>query len=140
MLRFDLPEQKKLVHETVIPIRWGDMDAMRHVNNTIYFRYMEIARTEWLDTLGRIDGMQTVAPVLLNAFCNFLRQLSYPGDVRASVYVSKIGTSSVDTYYTLERTDEPGVVYATGGSKLVWTLVEEQRSTPIPAAVRERLR
>ena len=26
----------------VIPIRWGDMDAMGHVNNTIYFRYFEI--------------------------------------------------------------------------------------------------
>jgi acyl-CoA thioester hydrolase len=23
-----------------IPIRWGDMDSMGHVNNTVYFRYM----------------------------------------------------------------------------------------------------
>ena len=33
-MRFDLPEAKKLTLEMVIPIRWGDMDAMGHVNNT----------------------------------------------------------------------------------------------------------
>ncbi|MGL6109990.1 MAG: acyl-CoA thioesterase, partial [Rubrivivax sp.] len=27
-MRFDIPEQKKLVHQMVMPIRWGDMDAM----------------------------------------------------------------------------------------------------------------
>jgi len=31
----------------VIPIRWGDMDAMSHVNNTDYFRYLESLRIEW---------------------------------------------------------------------------------------------
>ena len=31
-----------------MPIRWGDMDAMGHVNNTVYFRYMEQTRIEWL--------------------------------------------------------------------------------------------
>ncbi len=33
-MRFEVPEQKKLVYEMVMPIRWGDMDAMGHVNNT----------------------------------------------------------------------------------------------------------
>jgi acyl-CoA thioester hydrolase len=47
-MRFELPETKKLTLEMVIPIRWGDMDAMGHVNNTIYFRYLEIVRIECL--------------------------------------------------------------------------------------------
>ena len=29
-MRFHLPEQKTLVHEVVMPLRWGDMDAMGH--------------------------------------------------------------------------------------------------------------
>ena len=37
-----------LVHTTTQVIRWGDMDAFGHVNNTVYFRYMEQARIEWL--------------------------------------------------------------------------------------------
>jgi acyl-CoA thioester hydrolase len=30
-MRFEIPPEKKLVHETRIQIRWGDMDAMGHV-------------------------------------------------------------------------------------------------------------
>ena len=59
MLRFTLPEKKTLVHEMVMPIRWGDMDAMGHVNNTNYFRYMESVRIEALiegETKGRMEG------------------------------------------------------------------------------------
>ena len=33
-VRIEIPDQKKLVFEMTIPIRWGDMDAMGHVNNT----------------------------------------------------------------------------------------------------------
>ncbi|MBS0468573.1 MAG: acyl-CoA thioesterase, partial [Proteobacteria bacterium] len=51
-MRIDIPEQKKLVHETTIPMRWGDMDAIGHMNNTVYFRFMETARIEWLRELG----------------------------------------------------------------------------------------
>ncbi len=29
-MRFEVPAQKKPTHEMVIPIRWGDMDAMGH--------------------------------------------------------------------------------------------------------------
>jgi acyl-ACP thioesterase len=36
-MKLALPEHKKQVFELVIPIRWGDMDAMGHVNNTVYF-------------------------------------------------------------------------------------------------------
>ena len=51
-MKLELPEHKKWVHELVIPIRWGDMDAMGHVNNTVYFRYFESARIEYLRSLG----------------------------------------------------------------------------------------
>jgi hypothetical protein len=44
---------KKLTLEMVIPIRWGDMDAMGTVNNTIYFRYLEIVRMEGFSTSSR---------------------------------------------------------------------------------------
>jgi len=33
-MRFHVPAEKKLTHEMIIPIRWGDQDAMGHVNNT----------------------------------------------------------------------------------------------------------
>jgi acyl-CoA thioester hydrolase len=131
-MRFTVPAQKKLTHEMLIPIRWGDMDMMGHVNNTLYFRYLEIVRLDWLFKVGASTDPQGSGPVVVNAFCNFLRQLEFPGDVLARHYVTNPGRSSFDTYITLERSDEPGVIYAEGGSKTVWTDFRAKKSAPLP--------
>ena len=135
-MRFHIPAEKKLTHEMVIPIRWGDMDAMSHVNNTVYFRYFEITRLAWLFKIGAGPNPSGQGPVIVNAFCNFIRQLEFPGDVLARHYVANPGRSSFDTYITLERTDKPGVIHAEGGSKTVWTDFKAQKSVPMPDWVR----
>jgi acyl-CoA thioester hydrolase len=131
-MRFELPAEKKLVHEVIVPIRWGDMDAMAHVNNTIYFRYCEIARLDWMFKVGAGVDPTGEGPIVINAFCNFLRQLEFPGDVRVTVYVAEPGRSSFETYHTLERTDEAGVVYAEAGARIVWTDYPTKKSAPMP--------
>jgi acyl-CoA thioester hydrolase len=135
-MRFDLPEQKKLTLEMTIPIRWGDMDAMGHVNNTIYFRYMETVRLEWLYQVGGVRDAEGNGPVIVNAFCNFIRQLQYPGDLLAKHYVANPGRSSFEAYVTLERTDAAGAICASGGAKTVWVNFALEKSVPLPEAVR----
>ena len=51
-MRFELPADLHVVHEMVMPLRWGDMDAMGHINNTLYFRYMESCRLDWVFKVG----------------------------------------------------------------------------------------
>jgi acyl-CoA thioester hydrolase len=74
--------------------------------------------------------------VIVNTFCNFLRQLKYPGDVLAKHYVAKPGRSSFEAYVTLERIDDPGVLYANGGAKTVWVNYRRASSVPLPEALR----
>ncbi|MCW5637249.1 MAG: acyl-CoA thioesterase [Rubrivivax sp.] len=134
-MRFVLPDHKKLVHEMTMPIRWGDMDAMGHVNNTIYFRYFEIARLDWFFRIAAPHGITALSGegvIIVNAFCNFVRQLEYPGEVRTRMYTADAGRSSFDTFLTMERTDEPGVVYAEGGATTVWTDFAAKKSRPMP--------
>jgi acyl-CoA thioester hydrolase len=138
-MRFEVPDEKRLVYEMQIPIRWGDMDAMRHVNNAVYFRYLETIRVEWLHSLNAAPNPRGEGPVIVNAFCNFIRQLQYPGTVLAKHYVANVGRSSFDTYITLERTDDQGVVYANGGATVVWIDLEAQKSRPVPDWLREHL-
>ena len=135
-MRFTLPAERKLTHQTVIPIRWGDMDAMGHVNNTVYFRYFETARLDWLFHAAGVDRFDGTGPVIVNAFCNYLRQLEFPGDALVRHYVANPGRSSFETYLTLERTDEPGVIYAEGGAKTVWTDYAARRSIALPEWLR----
>ena len=138
-MRLEIPEAKKLTFEMIIPIRWGDMDAMGHVNNTIYFRFFETVRLAWLHKVcGSLD-VHGEGVLIANAFCNFIKQLEYPGDVVARHYVARPGRSSFDTFVTLERTDTPGVIHATGGATAVWVNFKEQKSRPMPDWLRELL-
>ena len=136
MLRFHLPEQKKLVYEMVVPIRWGDMDAMGHVNNAVYFRYFETVRIDWMRSIGALPGPDGIGPVIVNAFCSFIRQLEYLGECWAKHYVANRAAPSFDTYLTLERTDQPGVIYSEGGRRR-WVDLPKQKSVPLPDWVRK---
>ena len=138
-MRFEIPEDKKLVYEMSIPIRWGDMDAMGHVNNTSYFRYFETIRIEWMHSIGAAPNPNGEGPVIVNAFCNFIKQLEFPGTILAKHYVASPGRSSFDTFMTLERSDQPGLVYANGGATTVWIDFKAQRSMPLPDWLREQL-
>ncbi|MFC5499182.1 acyl-CoA thioesterase [Caenimonas terrae] len=136
-MKFEIPQDKKLVFEMRIPIRWGDMDAMNHVNNTSYFRYLEIVRIEWMRSIGCQPDPKGEGPVIVNAFCNFYRQLEYPGDVLMKMYVSDVGRSSFESWATMERTDNPGVVDAAGGATTVWVDFPAQKSRPLPDWLRK---
>ncbi len=125
-----------LVYELEIPIRWGDMDAMGHVNNTVYFRYMEQTRISWFDELGLRPDPAGEGPVIINAACTFLRQFEYPGTVLARQYVGELGRSSIMTYVDMRRTDVPAQVYAQGSAKVVWVDFKRQKSMPMPETIR----
>lgn len=127
---------RKLVLTTSIPVRWGDMDAYRHVNNTIYFRYFEQARVEWLERSGSTVSLENpVAPVIINASCTFLIPVNYPATVVVRMYLGEPGRSSVMTWYELgvEGDDR---LYAEGAAKVVWMDPVTGKSVPLPDDVR----
>lgn len=128
----------KLVHSSLIPIRWGDMDAYGHVNNTIYFRFMEQIRVEYLEQLGFKVMPQGEAPVIINASCTFLIPLNYPGTVDIRMYCGEPGRSSIPTHYEI-RLQGDDTLYATGDSKIVWMDVASGKSVPIPDGLRTAL-
>ncbi len=131
-MRLELPQHKKLVYESVIAIRWGDMDAMGHLNNGSYFRYLETVRIDWMVSLGDRLDPTTEGVVIVNAFCNFYRQLRYPGDVRVKMYTSDAARATFESWATMERTDDPGVVYAAGGATTMWIDFKAHKALDLP--------
>ena len=134
-----MPTARKLVLTTRIPIRWGDMDAYGHVNNTVYFRYMEQARVEFLQQSDCPAVPHGDAPVIINASCTFLIPLNYPGTVEVRMYCGLPGRSSVPTHYELRLEGDPETLYATGDAKMVWMNVDTGKSVPIPDHLRTAL-
>lgn len=131
-MKLEIPEAKKLVFEMTVPMRWADMDAMGHVNNVTYFRYMEIIRVDWFKHVGCPLNPQGEGPIIVNAFCNFYRQLEHPGDLRLRLYTSNPGRSTFETWTTMERTDLPGEIHAAGGATAIWVDFPKQKSTSLP--------
>ena len=127
-----------LVHTARMPIRWGDMDALGHVNNTVYFRYMEQARIEWLQQLApRHTSEEPLPIVIVNASCTFLLPLVYPGDVEVRMMLGDPGRTSVGSYYEMWM---DGRKYADGAAKIVWLDPANGRPAPLPEAVAAPLR
>jgi acyl-CoA thioester hydrolase len=131
-------DQRVLVHTTMQRIRWSDMDMLGHVNNTVYFRYMEQARIEWIYALaggrGYDDGH---GPVVVNASCNFKVPLVYPGDVEVRMYIGDPGRTSIGSYYDLLVAGER---CADGAARMVWTDRASGRPVPLPRHVVAPLR
>ena len=126
--------EKKLVHVERIAIRWGDMDAMGHVNNTVYFRFMEQTRISWFDALvPQAEAWSSTGVVIANAACNFKKPLTYPGTVEIRMYAGKPGGSSVPTFYELIIQDQ---IYADGEATVVFIDMEKQKPVRIPERIR----
>ena len=130
-----MEKHHKLIHTTKIPIRWGDMDAYGHVNNTVYFRYMEQARVEWLEGLDAAVGRGDDGPVIINASCTFLVPMTYPGTVEVKTFADKPGRSSVMTHVEMRIVGQEQL-YAEGAAKVVWMDTRSGKSMPLPDAIR----
>ena len=135
-MKIEIPDDKKLVFEKHMPIRWGDMDAMGHVNNTSYFRYLETVRIDWMYSIGCVPDPKGEGPVIVNAFCNFYKQLEYPGDILVRMYASDPGRTTFETWGTMERIDQPGVIYAAGGATTIWVDFPSQKAATLPEWMR----
>ena len=135
-MKIELPEHKKQVFETRFPVRWGDMDAMGHVNNAQYFRYLETARIDWMRSIGVNPAPQGQGPVIVNAFCNFYLQLSYPDEVLLKMFVSDAGRTTFETWATMERVEQPGRICAAGGGTVIWVDFPLQKAAQLPDWVR----
>jgi len=131
-MKFEIPESKKLVYKMIVPIRWGDMDAMNHLNNAMYFRYLETVRIEWMSSIGCTPDAAGEGPVIVNAFCNFYKQLQYPADVLIKMYVSDPGRTTFETWGTMELTSQPDVICAGGSATTIWVDFPIQKAKTLP--------
>jgi acyl-CoA thioester hydrolase len=112
-----------------MPVRWGDMDAVGHVNNTIYFRFVEEARAQCFDAENLFFPHGRV-PILVHASLDFLKSVIYPATVVVRLVLTRQGTSSLAFDVEIECDGEPGVLYAKGHNIVVATRRDTGRSAP----------
>lgn len=123
-----------------IPVAWGEMDAFKHVNNTVYFKYFEMARIAYFE---QIDFLKTMAetgigPILSSTNCRFKIPLTYPDHVIAGAKVSTLERDRfVMEYAIISRKFKK--VAALGEGTLVTFDYQNNQKANIPDDIRKRI-
>lgn len=120
-----------------LSVRWRDLDAFNHVNNSKYLSYLEEARLRWMLTVPGMGLDEDVAPVVAASNLNYKRPIGWPGDVVIELFVERVGTTSLTIGHRIVDATEGGVTYCDGNVVMVWIDRTGGRAAPLPAAVRE---
>ncbi len=132
-------DKSAYLHSTRISTRWRDNDVYGHVNNAVYYEYMDTAINETLVNDGGLniqDG--PVIGLCVESHCEFLGPLSYPGDVEVHLRVGHLGNSSVR--YELALFDAASnEAAAVGWFVHVFVERESRRPCAMEPALRARL-
>lgn len=116
---------------TVLEVRWRDLDPMGHVNNAVYFSYLEQARVHYLRELGTIPtDPNEIGFILAEASCQFKSPLELGERVTIHTRVSEMRNSSFVFEYRLAGKD--GRLVATARTVQVCYDYQAQRPIPIP--------
>lgn len=110
-------------------IAWGDMDALNHVNNVIYFRYFETGRVEFFNqtNLWQLFLEENIRIVVVKLECNYVREIVHPAEIEISVGLKKLGNSSLVVHHVVKTNGE---IAAHGEGIIVATDPQTGKSTP----------
>lgn len=137
----DLATLKKQypVH-TEIKVRWGEMDAFQHLNNTVYIRYIEDSRLDVFEKLGISDDMLSshTSPILASIQCDYLAPVTYPDQIIVFTSATQTGPKKVELEHKLWSVQQTRVV-AQGKSLGVYYDHKALKSCLIPALISARL-
>lgn len=116
-----------------IEVRYGDLDAQRHVNHAKYFTYMELARAKYIEHLGLWQGrdFDRLGMIVAQASCEYKQAIRYGQRVRVGVRTTRLGNKSLELEYRIED-ESDGAELATGRTVMVAYDYLGAKSIPIP--------
>lgn len=122
-------------------VRFGDLDAMRHLNNVAFLTFFESARIAFIDwAIGDRDPTDPHAFGFIFAECkvNYRSPAFFDEEIRTWVRPADLRRSSVRIEFEMVATGD-GRLLAEGYGVLVGYDYEAGRAQPVPAALRTRL-
>ncbi|MBW3661251.1 MAG: acyl-CoA thioesterase [Gemmatimonadetes bacterium] len=122
-----------------IPVRFRDLDPMGHVNNAVYFTYMEVARTAYWQELHHDYSYDVLDFVVARAECDYVSAAMLRETIRVEVWLARIGNSSFVLEYELY---DEGTERLCARGRTVQVMIEPRTGRPraIEPKLRERLR
>ena len=123
-----------------IPIAWGDMDALQHVNNIVYFKHFESARISYFEKIDFLEVMNRtgIGPILASTQCRFKIPLTYPDHVTVGAKVDTIEKDRFIMKYTV-ISHKLKKIAALGEGVLVTFGYQNNKKAQIPDGIRKSI-
>jgi len=118
-----MSESRKPLFSMPLALRWRDLDAFQHVNNSNFLTYLEEARIRWFGSLDK-------------PWVNDEMTIPYPADVVVELYADKVGNTSCTVGHRIASADG-ATLYADGHVVMVWINPKTGRPIPLPDSIRE---
>lgn len=119
-----------------IGVRWRDLDAFNHVNNSNYLTYLEEARLQWLRHVpGWFD--EHSMPVLAASEINYRRPIEWPAQLHVELFCERLGNSSITLAHRIVDADDDTQLYSDGKVVMVWMNPATGKPVPLPQSIRD---
>lgn len=115
-------------------MRWRDLDAFNHANNSVFLTYLEETRLRWFATIEGEWHSERMMPVVAAVHVNYRAQLGWPANLIVTLYCERIGNSSLTLAHRIA--DDAGRLFCDGNVVLVWIDPAGGKPVPLPVAVR----
>jgi acyl-CoA thioester hydrolase len=122
----------------VIPlhVRWRDLDAFNHVNNSSYLTFLEEARLQWLRTVPGEWFTEHAMPVMAAVELHYRKPIAWPAEIDIRLSCERLGNTSLTIGNRIVDRNDANCVYADGNIVMVWIDPASGAAVPLPDAIR----
>tara|TARA_B100000945_G_scaffold312874_1_gene308010 strand:- start:538 stop:990 length:453 start_codon:yes stop_codon:yes gene_type:complete len=126
---------------TKITVQWGDLDALNHVNHTVFLTWMETARMTYFEQCGMLELMDSerVGPILAGLKADYKSPVKFPDTITVETTISRMGKTSFDMEYRILSEEQGGKLVSTGTVFGVMCDYKTGKSTKISDDLRSRI-
>jgi acyl-CoA thioester hydrolase len=132
--------EKKYPISTEIRVKWGEMDAYQHLNNTIFIRYIEDGRIDLFEKLDMSSNMKnlSIAAILASIQCDYLAPVTYPDTIIVFSTATQTGAKKIELEHKLWSTKQNCLVAKSTGVGVYYDF-KMSKSCNIPDSVVTKL-
>ncbi|MBB5634950.1 acyl-CoA thioester hydrolase [Pedobacter cryoconitis] len=126
-------------YKTAIETRFADFDMLGHVNNAVYFTYLEIARTKYWNNAISWNWKET-GVVIAQASIDYISPIFIEDKVSIYVRTSRIGNTSFDLDYMIVKHIHGKEEICTKGKTICVAFSHSgKKAIPIPETEKEKM-
>ena len=118
-------------------VRWRDLDAFNHVNNSSYLTFLEESRLQWLRTVPGEWFSAHAMPVMAAVELHYRKPIEWPAEIDVLLSCERLGNSSMTIGNRIVDRNDHACVYADGNVVMVWVDPATGASVPLPDAIRK---